>query len=71
MIPQRWSSRPNEHAPGLYKISTLVGNSAEFQSLNRVILPDGEFQRLLGGIIMPDVFTASEHELTRVQHVAG
>jgi len=32
----------------------------KFEALNRVHLTDGEFQRLLDGIITPDVFTAAQ-----------
>lgn len=49
-----------EYRPDIRDRATLERNFREkFETLNRVTLTDGEFQRLLDEIITPDVFTAS------------
>jgi type I restriction enzyme R subunit len=49
-----------EHRPDIRDLATLKRNFREkFESLNRVILTDSEFQRLTDEIVTPDVFTAA------------
>jgi type I restriction enzyme R subunit len=49
-----------EYRPDIRDRSGLERNFREkFEALNRVHLSDGEFTRLLDGIVTPDVFTAS------------
>ncbi|UYQ70876.1 type I restriction endonuclease subunit R [Pelagibacterium flavum] len=49
-----------EYRPDIRDRATLERNFREkFETLNRVTLTDGEFQRLLDEIITPDVFTAA------------
>ena len=49
-----------EYRPDIRDRATLERNFREkFESLNRVTLTDGEFQRLLDEIVTPDVFTAA------------
>ncbi len=49
-----------EHRPDIRDRATLERNFREkFESLNRVTLTDGEFQRLIDEIVTPDVFTAA------------
>jgi type I restriction enzyme R subunit len=49
-----------EHRPDIRDRATLERNFREkFESLNRVTLTDGEFQRLTDEIVTPDVFTAA------------
>ncbi|ROO31398.1 type I restriction endonuclease subunit R [Salinisphaera japonica] len=46
--------------PDIRDRAALEANFREkFEALNRVTLTDGEFERLLGEIVTPDVFTAS------------
>ena len=46
-----------EYRPDIRDRASLTNNFREkFESLNRVQLTDGEFQRLLDEIITPDVF---------------
>jgi len=50
-----------EHRDDIRDRAALERNFREkFQALNRVMLTDGEFQRLLDEIITPDVFTAAK-----------
>ena len=49
-----------EYRPDIRDRATLERNFREkFESLNRVTLTDGEFQRLTDEIVTPDVFTAA------------
>ncbi len=49
-----------EYRPDIRDRATLERNFREkFESLNRVTLTDGEFQRLIDEIVTPDVFTAA------------
>lgn len=49
-----------EYRPDIRDRATLERNfRAKFESLNRVTLTDGEFQRLIDEIVTPDVFTAA------------
>ena len=49
-----------EYRPDIRDRATLEQNFREkFESLNRVTLTDGEFQRLIDEIVTPDVFTAA------------
>jgi len=49
-----------QHRPDIRDRAALEANFRQhFESLNRVKLTDGEFEKLLGEIITPDVFTAS------------
>ncbi|RVT89577.1 type I restriction endonuclease subunit R [Rhodovarius crocodyli] len=49
-----------DYRPDIRDRATLERNFREkFQSLNRVNLTDGEFQRLIDEIVTPDVFTAA------------
>ena len=49
-----------EYRPDIRDRTTLERNFREkFESLNRVTLTDGEFQRLMDEIVTPDVFTAA------------
>lgn len=49
-----------EYRPDIRDRATLERNFREkFESLNRVTLTDGEFQRLVDEIVTPDVFTAA------------
>ncbi|WP_246504752.1 type I restriction endonuclease subunit R [Microvirga antarctica] len=49
-----------EYRPDIRDRATLERNFREkFESLNRVTLTEGEFQRLLDEIVTPDVFTAA------------
>lgn len=49
-----------EYCPDIRDRATLEANfRKKFEALNRVILTDGEFQRLLDEIITPDVYEAS------------
>ncbi len=49
------------YRPDIRDRATLERNFREkFEALNRVTLTDGEFQRLLDGIVTPDVFTAAK-----------
>jgi type I restriction enzyme R subunit len=48
------------YRPDIIDRASLERNFREnFEALNRVKLTDGEFQRLLDGVISPDVFTAA------------
>lgn len=48
------------HRPDIHDRAALKANFRErFEALNRVLLTDGEFERLLDEIITPDVFTAA------------
>ena len=50
-----------EHRADIRDRATLDKNFREkFEALNRVRLTDAEFDRLLGEIVTPDVFTASK-----------
>lgn len=49
-----------EYRPDIRDRATLERNfRTKFESLNRVTLTDGEFQRLIDEIVTPDVFTAA------------
>ena len=49
-----------EYCPDIRDRATLEHNfRKKFESLNRVTLTDGEFQRLIDEIVTPDVFTAA------------
>lgn len=49
-----------EHRPDIRDRAALERNfRSKFESLNRVTLTDGEFQRLLDEIVTPDVFAAA------------
>ena len=49
------------YRPDIRDRAALEANfRAKFEALNRVRLTDGEFQRLLDGIITPDVYTAAQ-----------
>ena len=49
-----------QHRSDIHDRASLEANFRQhFESLNRVTLTDGEFERLLDEIITPDVFTAS------------
>lgn len=50
-----------EYRPDVCDRATLEANfRAKFEALNRVTLTEGEFQRLMGEIVTPDVFTAAK-----------
>ena len=49
-----------EYRPGIRDRATLEANfRKKFEALNRVTLTDGEFRRLLDGIVTPDVYEAA------------
>ena len=49
-----------EYRPDIRDRATLEGNfRKKFEALNRVRLTDGEFRRLLDGIVTPDVYEAA------------
>ena len=49
------------HRPDIRDRAALEANfRAKFEALNRVTLTDGEFARLLDGIVTPDVYSAAQ-----------
>lgn len=49
------------YRPDIRDRAALEANfRAKFEALNRVTLTDGEFARLLDGIVTPDVYTAAQ-----------
>ena len=49
------------YRPDIRDLATLKANfRAKFEALNRVHLTDSEFQRLIDGIITPDVYNAAQ-----------
>lgn len=49
------------YRPDIRDLATLKANfRAKFEALNRVHLTDSEFQRLVDGIITPDVYNAAQ-----------
>jgi len=56
------------YRPDIRDRTTLEANfRAKFEALNRVHLTDSEFQRLLDGIITPDVYGAAQYQQLRAR----